>query len=420
MKKWIESVPQDECKARCKYCNTEIRAQLSDLKDHASTKKHKSRCVPSVKSFTVPMAGNSGGTINDDQKRCELRIATYVACHTSINAVDDLSDILHEEMGTFKMHSTKCSAVIKSVLAPHFREELQQDIGESYSLYLDESTDISVSKLLCLCVKYRSQKHGKFVSTYLGLVDLHNASATGITDAIDAFLRMCGLDIKNMVGIATDGASVMVGKNHSVFTLLKQKQPNLQLIRCVCHSLDLVANKAMQLLPSNLEYMIKETYNWFAHSAKRQSDYRNIYETINDGECPLKLVTPSSTRWLVIADCIERILDQKDALKIHFNLVSNAEHCYSARLLKEMYSDQSNTLYMHFLRPILTEIRTVNKYFQLETGDTLGVFKDLQRLYISTLKRVIKPSVLCMNTDSHLRELDLKCPASTCHLRMQT
>ncbi|CAL8373211.1 unnamed protein product [Arctogadus glacialis] len=71
-----------------------------------------------------------------------------------------------------------------------------------------------------------------------------------------------------MVGIATDGASVMVGKNHSVFTLLKQKQPSLQLIRCICHSLDIVAHKAMQLLPSNLDFMIRETYNWFAHPAK--------------------------------------------------------------------------------------------------------------------------------------------------------
>jgi len=33
-----------------------------------------------------------------------------------------------------------------------------------------------------------------------------------------------------MMGIATDGASVMVGKKHSVFTLLKQIQPSLQLI----------------------------------------------------------------------------------------------------------------------------------------------------------------------------------------------
>ena len=156
----------------------------------------------------------------------------------------------------------------------------------------------------------------------------------------------------------------------------------------------------MQLLPSNLDFMIRETYNWFAHSVKRQSDYNSVYKAINDGGCPLKLISPSSTRWLVISGCIERILEQEDALKLHFSLVSSAEHWYSPRLLNEMYSDKSNSLCMHFLRLVLMEVKTVNKYFQLETGDTLGVFRDLDRLYMSTLRRVVKPSVLRMNDES--------------------
>ena len=166
LKTWIAPAPADDSKARCKYCNVEIRAHLNDLKEHSATKKHKSRCVPSVKSFAVPVGSGAGqGTIKDDQKRCELRIATYVACHTSINAVGDLSDILQEEMGAFKMHRTKCTAVITSVLAPHFREELKEDIGESpYSLYLDETTDISVNKL-CFCDQYFTHmQRSKFVT----------------------------------------------------------------------------------------------------------------------------------------------------------------------------------------------------------------------------------------------------------------
>lgn len=99
--------------------------------------------------------------------------------------------------------------------------------------------------------------------------------------------------MENMVGIATDRAGLMVGKHHSVYSLLKQRRPSLQIICCVCHSLDIVAHKAMQYLPSNLDYMIRETNNWFAHSTKRQSDYRAVYETMTNGECPLKLLSPS-------------------------------------------------------------------------------------------------------------------------------
>lgn len=246
------------------------------------------------------------------------------------------------------------------------------------------------------------------MSTYLGLVELLDADANGIVDAIIDFLQANALDIVNMVDIATDGASVMVGRQHSVYTLLKQRQPNLQLIRCVCHSLDIVAQKAMQQLPSNVEYMIRETYNWFAHSSKHQNDYRTLYETINNGGCPLKMLSPSSTRWLVTANCIDRILEQEYALALHFSVAASSEHCYAARLLSEMYKDKTNSLYLHFLRPLLLEIKSVNTFFQLETGDSLAVFRDLNRLYMSTLRRIIKPSVFRMNNEQQLRELDLK------------
>lgn len=406
LKVWIGPA-QDEGKARCKFCNTEIRAHLKDLRDHAATKKHTARCLaPSVKTFTV-----SAAKVHDppsSQKRRELRIATYVACHTSINAVDELSDILQDETGAFQMHRTKCTAVIRSMLAPHFRAELREDVGDSpYSLYLDETTDITVNKLLCICIKYPSTTHDKFVSTYLGLVELMSGDASSVATAVMGFLDECGLSIAALVGIATDGASVMVGKHHSVYTLLRERQPTLKLIRCVCHSLDIVAHKAMARLPSHVEYLIRETYNWFAHSSKRQSDYRAVYETINGGEAPLKLLSPSGTRWLATADCVDRIVSQENELGLHFAMAASAEHCYAARVLGEMYRDKSNSLYLHFLRPVLAEIKAVNKSFQLETGDSVAVFRDLSRLYQSTMRRVIKPSVFRTHSQKQLRELDL-------------
>lgn len=128
LKTWITPVVGDDTKAFCKYCQSEIRAQLNDLKVHANTKKHKLHCAPSIKTFTVSAGAAGQCPIKDDQKRREIRIAAYIACHSSINAVDHLSDLLKDEMGTFQMHRTKCTAIIKSVLAPHFREELVEDI----------------------------------------------------------------------------------------------------------------------------------------------------------------------------------------------------------------------------------------------------------------------------------------------------
>ena len=47
----------------------------------------------------------------------------------------------------FKMHRTKCTEMINGVLAPYFLKKLVSDVGDQrFSLLLDESTDVSVSK----------------------------------------------------------------------------------------------------------------------------------------------------------------------------------------------------------------------------------------------------------------------------------
>ncbi|XP_078521674.1 uncharacterized protein LOC144828067 [Lissotriton helveticus] len=409
LKKWIAPVRTDDSKAACKYCHVEIRAHYNDLKQHAATTKHRSRCnaaSTSVASFVQPIP-----SISNDQKRREIRFAIQTACCTSINNIDGYGDILKDEFPAFRMHRTKCTALINSLLGPYFKEELLKDIGTSpFSLLIDESTDIEVKKLLCICIKYFSTKLNKFVSTFLAMVELDQACSEDIANAVLNMLETCNLDIKNLIGIGTDGASVMCGKHHSTFTLLRDKQPSLQLVRCICHSLDIIAKKAIRSIPSNIEFMIRETYNWFSHSPKRQADYKELYLTL-DGGMPLKLISPCETRWLVMADCVDRLLEQYDALKLHFCTASYVEHCYAARMLQEMYQDEINLLYLTFLKPMLQQIKVVNKIFQLESGDTLHIFRDLYTLYLSTLKRILKPSVFTANNQEQLQSLDLQSSA---------
>ena len=84
-------------------------------------------------------------------------------------------------------------------------------------------------------------------------------------------------------------------------------------------------------MPASLDFLIKESYNWFAHSAQRQTEFKGVLELVgfdninvitdegedeNDdqgatavvGKRSLKLISPSTTRWLVMADCVEHIL----------------------------------------------------------------------------------------------------------------
>jgi len=113
----------------------------------------------------------------------------------------------------------------------------------------------------------------------------------------------------------------MVGINNGFYTKRKEKVPSLIHIPWVCHSLQLaVSATASTTLPRNVDYLMKETYNWFSHSTLRQSEYKNVYCAINDGHSPLKIVKSWDTRWLSIETAVGCMLTQWIELKTLFGI----------------------------------------------------------------------------------------------------
>lgn len=89
---------------------------------------------------------------------------------------------------------------------------------------MDESTDISVIKYLGIAAIYYSTFQNKIVTTFFGLEELVECNAAAIVKAILNALKSYELDIKNVIGIGTDNASVMVGINNGVHKILKEKK----------------------------------------------------------------------------------------------------------------------------------------------------------------------------------------------------
>lgn len=180
----------------------------------------------------------------------------------------------------------------------------------------------------------------------------------------------------------------------------------------MCHSLDLVAAKSMETMPSALEYMVRESHNYFAHSSVRLAAYKELFNSmLDDHECtekaePPKLLSLSPTRWLAMYDCIERILSQFESLKKFFQGIDSRN--YNMRVLRDMYNDPRNHIYLIFLAAVLHNVKRVNLLFQSQTADPMKLFQELENLYIDVLKRILKPAVLRHNSNSDLLSLDLK------------
>lgn len=123
------------------------------------------------------------------------------------------------------------------IMAQHFRKLLESEIRDApcFSLIVDESTDISVTKNLIFYVRYWADD--RLQTRFLANVALPDgrADAETIFNAILKRFNAADLSIDKMIGFGSDGASVMVGDTSGVAARLKQLNPNIMNFHCEAH-----------------------------------------------------------------------------------------------------------------------------------------------------------------------------------------
>ncbi|KYN02975.1 Zinc finger MYM-type protein 1 [Cyphomyrmex costatus] len=331
-------------------------------------------------------------------KQIDLCLAVHIAAHTAVRSIDHLGELLSvlgkgSALENIRIHRTKCSKLIKNVISPAMLTELINDIdNQKFSLIIDESTDVSVIKYLAFCVRYFSLKRKSIITDFLGFVEVERATGIILCNSTIEYLTAIGLDYKNVIGIASDGAANMIDVENGFFKFFKDKVPTVQLIKCSCHSLHLCLSKAAEQLPADLEFLVRESRNWFANSPLRRIQYESLYSAINKGDMPLKLVQLVKTRWLAWSKAINVLIEQWLELKTHFNIhirsLNPSDKCTVGRKLRELYNDETNYLYLLFIKPITNEFNRINLKFQLNSTEV-----------ISLVRHILKPSFIKINNE---------------------
>ena len=113
---------------------------------------------------------------------------------------------------------------------------------------------------------------------------------------------------EKLVGWNSDGASVMLGSRNSVVSRLKQKQPNLCVLDCICHVSHLIVGDSVKCIPSYVIDLVEKLFWWFHHSSKRVNQMRSFKEWL-EVEAH-KILKKVDTRWLSLQTCVNRILEQ--------------------------------------------------------------------------------------------------------------
>jgi len=161
----------------------------------------------------------------------------------------------------------------------------------------------------------------------------------------------------------------MFGSKQSVKLLFEKNIPYLYSMKCICHSLALVASYATKKIPDSVEKIVRKIYTYFMYSFKKQSEYKQ-FQTF----CKLRphtILKPCQPRWLSLHSCIKRLLEQLNALKLYFQ----GEYLLNKKT-KEIFDgihDIHFELYLNFLDyvlPFLTSLKrkTTDPYFVFKNG----------------------------------------------------
>lgn len=152
----------------CRVCNKEISIKNTGrlaLVRHQDSAIHIKQCKSQKMQglLTDMTVFNKGPNEQTALKTADLHLAAFVTEHNlSYNVMEHLPALLtklvpdSEIAKKIKCSRTKCSCVVKNVIGKRHEEEICEILtNNKFSLIIDESTDRSCTKHLCLVCRYR-------------------------------------------------------------------------------------------------------------------------------------------------------------------------------------------------------------------------------------------------------------------------
>lgn len=172
-----------------------------------------------------------------------------------------------------------------------------------FSILADETTDVSTTEQLTLCVRYISEDfnvHEKFLS----FVPLKALNGKEIASTILSEPHKHGISTKYLRGQGYDGAATMSGKDMGTQAFISKEQPLAIYVHCISHCLNLAISDSCEIQDiRNCMGIIEKTFTFF-NTPKRQI----VLTTKIDVLCPesrkhkLKKMCP--TRWVARHDSV--------------------------------------------------------------------------------------------------------------------
>ena len=194
-------------------------------------------------------------------------------------------------------------------IAEVLEKELENKLAASpaVTVLADESTDIAVNKRLVLYAQISNLQTMQVSTEYITNVKVTEGTGEAIANEIYRQLALCRVEADKIMGLGSDGASVMTGKGKGVTGMMLRKKPHLVDVHCIAHKLALCTSQAAENLPPLKEYQetVTAIYYYFKYSSCKQRKLAAIGKVLNAPQLKYKEV--HSVRWLSFFDALETV-----------------------------------------------------------------------------------------------------------------
>ncbi|XP_066583780.1 protein FAM200A-like [Prorops nasuta] len=397
-KLWLRNIPNNDNYFYCRVCNVTCKSGLSNITEHARSKNHKSN-LPENNMDNIENLEQTACSFDERKKSAEIRFAALMTeKNIPFNAANDILNFFKEigkdsnVLQSMRMNRTKCTKIISNVLCPIETESIAENIKENnFSVFIDETSDITNKKWMTFFVRYVDSTTLDVQCTLLKLIDIDakDCCAEKLFDYFEKEMLRMGISFSNIIGLACDNASVMIGKHSSFKTKLEAKCKNLKTFPCICHSLALAANAACSKIPDFCEDFMKKISTYVNSSPKRSAIYEEFSTAFQEKN--KKILKLCDTRWLCRYQCIERILTSWNSIVNFLREMVVSENSKTAQDLLSTVENVDTKAYFLFLKFVLNYFNSFSAYFQtretrvhLIYDKSVQLLKDLCINYLKT------------------------------------
>nr|XP_012563314.1 unnamed protein product [Hydra vulgaris] len=294
----------------------------------------------------------------------DIHLALCVCCHAPISTINHLGEIIslygkNSPLENLRLHRTKCTQIIKNVISSSIESEISELMADKpFSILIDESTDVSLTKHLCICARYYSDEQKSVIDDFLGLAAVISTTGADLFAVLETKLTSVGLPLKNCIGYSSDGASNVIGFHNSVWSCVQAVSPNCILMRCTCHSLNLIVQHSFELMPSSVGFLLSEIPSFFSKSSIRREEFKVLFQTMDPSNertgTPSPFQKYSATRWLVRGKCLYNLMVNWYELKAYFLCAeAQAPACISTNVDPEKLVSELNLHYKSLQQRVL-------------------------------------------------------------------